>query len=87
MQRDVLDHPRAIAVLLELGWGDRFESDLISKTEAIEGDWTLSFDDIREELVRRGLAYRLRGGRGSPYLALTEKGQLLAGDLRLRTNK
>jgi hypothetical protein len=84
MQEDVLEHPRAIAVILELGWGDRFEADLSSKTSGIKGDWELSFEDIRDELVRRGLVYQLKGGRGSPYLALTDEGQRLAGDLRIK---
>ncbi|MGQ4912651.1 MAG: hypothetical protein ACTSV3_04960 [Candidatus Thorarchaeota archaeon] len=82
IHKDIMTHPRTLAVLIELGWGDRFEKDLEEKTEDSTGDWSLSFERIRDELIERGLVYRLRGGQGSPYLALTDEGQRLVGNLQ-----
>ena len=70
--------PRVWCVLNELHWGDRFEQDLEAKVSEIEeGDQ--SFSDIRDRLLEIGLVYKLRGEKGSPYLALTYKGQDIVG--------
>ncbi len=53
--------------------GDRFERDLKEKTPQEDMD----FDDIRDRLLELGLVYRFLGGQNSPYLCLTDKGQLL----------
>ena len=43
------------------------------------GPETLS--EIKEHLLEMGLIYQLKGGKGSPYLALTYKGQEVVGRL------
>lgn len=82
MQDQFLSNPRVQAVLKELGWGDRFEDDLASKIRGIEVEEELSFDEIREGLLSRGLVFRLKGGRGSPYLSLTDEGLSVTGRLQ-----
>jgi hypothetical protein len=67
-------------ILKELSWGDRFERDLQEKITDIE-DGPESFADIRDRLTEMGLVYQLKGGEGSPYLALTYKGQEVVGRL------
>ncbi len=64
----------------ELKWGDRFERDLIEKIKDIEGG-PERFSEISDRLIEMGLVYRLRGGQGSPYLCLTDKGQLVTDRL------
>lgn len=68
------------AILKELSWGDRFERDLQEKIANIE-ECLDSFSEIKTKLTRMGLVYRLKGGEGSPYLALTYKGQEIVGRL------
>ncbi len=82
MQDQFLSNPRVKAVLQELSWGDRFEEDLASKIGGIHDGEDLSFEQIREELLTRGLVFRFRGGRGSPYLSLTDEGLMIAGHLQ-----
>jgi hypothetical protein len=72
--------PRVWAVLKELSWGDRFESDLQAKMNEVNGG-PESLTEIKDRLLEMGLIYRLKGGKGSPYLALTYKGQEIVGRL------
>ncbi|MHA2141487.1 MAG: hypothetical protein ACXADC_05195 [Candidatus Thorarchaeota archaeon] len=74
MDLEYLLQPRVWGVLKELSWGDRFERDLEEKLTDIDSD-SLDLAEIRDKLLEMGLVYRLRGGDGSPYLALTYKGQ------------
>jgi hypothetical protein len=67
-------------VLKELSWGDRFERDLQDKMYEVEGS-PESLEEIKDQLTEMGLVYQLKGERGSPYLALTFKGQEIVGRL------
>jgi hypothetical protein len=67
-------------VLKELRWGDRFERDLQDKMDEVKGR-PESLKEIKEKLTEMGLVYQLKGERGSPYLALTYKGQEIVGRL------
>lgn len=40
-----------------------------------------SLKEIKDQLTEMGLVYQLKGERGSPYLALTYKGQEVVGRL------
>ncbi|MFW9968433.1 MAG: hypothetical protein ACFFEA_14890 [Candidatus Thorarchaeota archaeon] len=62
------------AILKELSWGDRFDRDLQTKVAEVKGS-PERFTEIKKCLTEMGLVYQLRGGRGSPYLSLTYKGQ------------
>jgi predicted transcriptional regulator len=66
--------PRVWAVLKELAWGDRFESDLQGIMDGMNGG-PETLTEIKEQLLEMGLIYQLKGGKGSPYFALTYKGQ------------
>jgi DNA-binding MarR family transcriptional regulator len=68
------------AVLKELSWGDRFERDLQEKMDEVEGS-PERLEEIIDQLTEMGLVYQLKGERGSPYLALTYKGQEVVGRL------
>jgi DNA-binding MarR family transcriptional regulator len=68
------------AILKELRWGDRFERDLQEKMDELEGG-PESLKEIIDQLTEMGLVYKLKGGRGSSYLALTYKGQEVVGRL------
>ena len=61
-------------MLKELSWGDRFERDLQEKMDEVK-DGPKSLDDVKSRLTEMGLVYQLKGGKGSPYLTLTYKGQ------------
>jgi hypothetical protein len=74
MDDKFLEDPRVRAVLIELGWGDRFESDLAAMTVGVGNGNIMTFNEVREGLLERALVYRLKGGRGSPYLSLTDRG-------------
>lgn len=78
---EFLVKPKVWRVLKELLWGDRFEDDLKDKIGDIKFDVELDFEMISERLVEERIVYRLRGEGGSPYLALTDYGQALAGRL------
>ncbi|MHA1961633.1 MAG: hypothetical protein ACW99U_15530 [Candidatus Thorarchaeota archaeon] len=82
MKLNVLVSPGLMAVLWELGWGDRFLRDLevayASKKKKQEG----SFESLVEALVTGGLVYKLKGEKGSPYLSLTYMGQAVLDHLR-----
>ncbi|MFW9806358.1 MAG: hypothetical protein ACFFFK_06475 [Candidatus Thorarchaeota archaeon] len=56
-------------VLFELMWGDRFESDLKTKTAS-----DAVFDEIRDKLVEEEIVYLFLGENDTPYLSLTDKG-------------
>ena len=71
---EYLLRPVVWTILKELSWGDRFERDLKEKIAEIN-DNVESFAEIRKNLVTMGLVHQLKGGEGSPYLALTYKGQ------------
>ena len=77
MSLEFILQPSVWGILMELKWGDRFERDLIEKIPQ-EG---IAFDEIRDRLMELGLVYRFRGGQSSPYLCLTDKGQLLVDRL------
>ncbi len=62
------------AILKELSWGDRFDRDLQAKVTEVKGSLD-RFKEIKKRLTDMGLVYQLKGGKGSPYLALTYKGQ------------
>jgi len=49
----------------------------LAQIEALEkaGKYKEGFAEIRKNLVTMGLVHQLKGGEGSPYLALTYKGQ------------
>jgi hypothetical protein len=72
--------PRVWAVLKELAWGDRFERDLGRMIDEIKGG-PEGLEEIKDRLLEMILIYQLKGGRGSPYLALTYKGQEIVGRL------
>ena len=72
--------PRVWAILRELNWGDRFESDLEQMISEISGE-PGSLTEIKTELLEKGLIFELKGGQGSPYLSLTYKGQVIVGRL------
>lgn len=57
-------------VMFRLIWGDRFESDLESNMSQKE----IPFAEIRDRLLKEDLVFQLKGGQGSPYLSLTDKG-------------
>ena len=80
MKLHFLLQPKVWAVLKELSWGDRFESDLQSKMDEANGG-AETLDEIKDRLLEMGLIYQLKGGKGSPYLALTYKGQEIVGRL------
>ena len=80
MKLSYLLQARVWTILKELSWGDRFERDLQEKIADVEGG-PKNFDEIRDRLTEMGLVYRLKGGEGSPYLALTYKGQEVVGRL------
>lgn len=82
MDNAFLDNPQVKAVLIELGWGDRFESDLAAKVEGFEIEDSLTFDEIREGLLVRNMVFRLKGDRGSPYLSLTDRGLFVLSQLQ-----
>ncbi|MHA1935414.1 MAG: hypothetical protein ACW97A_09030 [Candidatus Thorarchaeota archaeon] len=81
MNLEFLVKPKVWQILKELLWGDRFEDDLKDKIRDIKLDDGLDFEMISERLVVERIVYRLRGEGGSPYLALTDYGQALAGRL------
>jgi hypothetical protein len=64
-------------VLKELSWGDRFGSDL--STLVSDPRCGYEFEVIANILVESGIVYRFRGGQGSSYLSLTDKGQAIVG--------
>lgn len=80
MTFEFLLKPKVWAILKELNWGDRFESDLQVKLSSVRNG-PESLAEIKSELLKRGLILELRGGAGSPYLSLTYKGQLVVGKL------
>ncbi|MFX1472551.1 MAG: hypothetical protein ACFFBM_08610 [Promethearchaeota archaeon] len=80
MKLQFLLQPRVWAVLKELSWGDRFESDLQVRMDEANGE-PESLTEIKDRLLEMGLIYQLKGGEGSPYLALTYKGQEIVGRL------
>ncbi|MFW9801804.1 MAG: hypothetical protein ACFFFC_04095 [Candidatus Thorarchaeota archaeon] len=80
MNLQFLLQPRVWAVLKELSWGDRFESDLQGKMKQLTGG-PESLKEIKDRLLEMGLIYQLKGGKGSPYLSLTYKGQEIVGRL------
>ncbi|MFQ5834132.1 MAG: hypothetical protein ACE5H4_15615 [Candidatus Thorarchaeota archaeon] len=80
MNLEFLLQPRVWCVLRELKWGDRFERDLVEKIANIEGG-PERISEISDRLLKMGLVYRLRGDQGSPYLCLTDKGQLVTDRL------
>ncbi|MFX0054779.1 MAG: hypothetical protein ACFFAX_04385 [Promethearchaeota archaeon] len=80
MNLQFLLQPRVWAVLKELNWGDRFESDLQGKIDQLTGGPD-NLAEIKDRLLEMGLIYQLKGGKGSPYLALTYKGQEIVGRL------
>ena len=67
-------------VLKELAWGDRFEADLSTLVPNPRHGY--EFEVITNKLVASEIVYRLRGDQGSPYLALTDKGQAIVGKLQ-----
>ncbi|UCH04533.1 MAG: hypothetical protein JSW05_13410 [Candidatus Thorarchaeota archaeon] len=77
MSLDFILQPSVWGILMELKWGDRLERDLKEKTPQED----MHFDEIRDRLLELGLVYRFRGGQKSPYLCLTDKGQLLVDRL------
>ncbi len=66
--------PEVWIVLKELSWGDRFEHDLSGKVDKEVDDYSLPFKEVADRLVEAGICYRFKGGKGNPYLTLTEKG-------------
>ena len=62
--------PAVREVMFRLIWGDRFESDLESNMSHNE----IPFNEIRDRLLEEDLVFQLKGGQGSPYLSLTDKG-------------
>ncbi|MHA1924357.1 MAG: hypothetical protein ACXABV_05940 [Candidatus Thorarchaeota archaeon] len=74
MKLNYLLQAKVWIVLKELVWGDRFDRDLQKKIDEVEGS-PESLEEIKGQLVEMGLVYTLKGGEGSPYLALTYKGQ------------
>lgn len=62
--------PAVREVMFRLIWGDRFESDL--ESNMVHSD--IPFAEIRDRLLKEDLVFQLKGGRGSPYLSLTDKG-------------
>ncbi|MFW9909118.1 MAG: hypothetical protein ACFFEF_11115 [Candidatus Thorarchaeota archaeon] len=68
-------------MLFSLKWGDKFERDLIDSIRDLVEDPETTLAHIVERLVTLGLAYRLKGDQGSPYLSLTEVGQAIADRL------
>ncbi|MFW9886969.1 MAG: hypothetical protein ACFFER_02230 [Candidatus Thorarchaeota archaeon] len=80
MKLQFLLQPRVWAVLKELAWGDRFERDLGRMIDEIKGG-PEGLVEIKNRLLEMGLIYQLKGGKGSPYLALTYKGQEVVGRL------
>ena len=65
---------------MELSWGDRFEKDL--STLVSEPRSGYEFEVIANKLVKCDIVYRLYGGQGSSYLALTDKGQAIVSRLQ-----
>jgi hypothetical protein len=82
MKLNVLVSPGLMAVLWELGWGDRFLRDLESVFTSKKGEHEGSFESIVEALVTEGVVYKLKGEKGSPYLSLTYMGQAVLDHLR-----
>ncbi|MHA1905899.1 MAG: hypothetical protein ACW98Y_01275 [Candidatus Thorarchaeota archaeon] len=68
-------------IVFQLKEGDRFEKDLITSIEDLTEKPEEEFQDIRENLLELGLVYKLRGGQGSPYLALSDLGQVVVNRL------
>jgi predicted transcriptional regulator len=81
MQIDFLTHPTVKTVILRLRWNDKFESDLIDSIRTMVSKPEEEFGRISDALLDEGLVYRLRGDRGSHYLALTDRGQAIADRL------
>ncbi len=75
IQRPVLE------LLFALKWSDKFERDLISRLQDLVDDPEASFEAIKSRLVELQLANEYKGGAGSPYLALTDRGQAIADRL------
>jgi hypothetical protein len=69
MSLEFLARPDVRSVLFALMWGDRFESDLETKTAA-----STEFNNIRNRLIEMEIVYQFQGENGSPYLSLTDKG-------------
>ncbi|MFW9845767.1 MAG: hypothetical protein ACFFD6_03380 [Candidatus Thorarchaeota archaeon] len=80
MKLEYLLQGKVWVVLKELSWGDRFDRDLQEKMNEVEGG-PQSINEVKEQLTKMGLVYQLKGGEGSPYLALTYKGQEVVGRL------
>lgn len=80
MKLQFLLQAKVWVVLKELSWGDRFERNLQDKMDEVKGS-PESLKEIKDQLTEMGLVYQLKGERGSPYLALTYKGQEVVGRL------
>ncbi|UCE09503.1 MAG: hypothetical protein JSW61_11105 [Candidatus Thorarchaeota archaeon] len=82
MKLNVLVSPGLMAVLWELGWGDRFLKDLEGTFATKKSEQEGSFESLVEALVTGGLVYKLKGERGSSYLSLTYTGEAVLDHLR-----
>ena len=76
MTLDFLTRPHVRGVLFELMWGDRFESDLKTKTSS-----DTEFVEIRNRLLEDEIIYQFKGENDALYLSLTDKGVALVNKL------
>lgn len=76
MTLEFLTQPNVRSVLFELMWGDRFESDLKTKTSS-----DTEFVEIRNRLLEDEIVYQFKGENDVLYLSLTDKGVALVNKL------
>jgi hypothetical protein len=76
MTLEFLTRPHVRDVLFELMWGDRFESDLKTKTSS-----DTEFVEIRNRLLEDEIIYQFKGENDALYLSLTDKGVALVNKL------
>ena len=81
MSMEYLTQEPVLELLFALKWSDKFERDLISRLQGLVDNPKASFETIKSRLVELELANEYKGGAGSPYLALTDRGQAIADRL------
>ena len=81
MSLEYLVREPVLELLFALKWSDKFERDLIGRLQDFVDNPEASFRAIKSRLVELQLANEYKGGAGSPYLALTDRGQAIADRL------
>ena len=81
MVLEYLTRPLVKKIIFQLKWGDKFDRDLIASLDNLADNPEIEFQGVRDRLLELNLAYKFRGGDGSPYLALSDFGQAVVDRL------